>query len=268
MKRLVLLRIVSVLSLTDASSVAQSGADQAAKANCVSGDCNSGYGKIEWPEGRQKGVCPGITYEGYFKNGVPNGVGKLVYPCTGCIYFGEFKNGSEEGIGTLRWPSGEGYTGEWRKGEPAHAGFRHGTNGELTISRGESDPGMTLLRNGDIQREDIYSVRPTKVGPKDDIYIPKDIDSALEELKMALQPELLGKMRKGTEADMVQYHFDIGLWMRNNWGLRGGSDLAAWFAAHGVKDPDDMSEIILTCLWRSMNDKPLDLDTQLKDASK
>ena len=127
---------------------------------------------------------------------------------------------------------------------------------------------MTLLRNGDIQREDIYSVQPTREGSKDDIYIPKDLDSALEELKIALQPELLVKMKKGAEEDMIQYHFDVGLWLRNNWGLRRGSALASWFNARGVKDPDNMSGVILTSLWRDLNDKPLDLDAQLKEASK
>jgi hypothetical protein len=267
MSKLAPARIVSIVLLIWAVSVG-SVAGEGAKANCMSGDCNAGYGKMEWPEGRQKGVCPGISYEGYFKDGLPNGFGKLVYPCTGCIYFGEFKNGLEEGIGTLRWPSGEGYTGEWRNGSPAGAGFSHGKNGELTISHAESKPGLTLLRDGDVQREDIYSVHPTKVGPKNDIYIPKDLDSALEELKIALQPELLEKVKKGKEEDMIQYHFDLGLWLRNNWGLRRGSALANWFNAHGVKDPDNMSGVILTSLWRELNDKPLDLDTQLKEASK
>lgn len=260
-------KIVSILVL-NWTLAAQSAPNDSAKGKCVNGDCKSGFGKMVWAEGQQKGVCPGITYEGYFKDGAANGFGKLTYPCTGVVYFGEFNNGLQEGFGTSRWPSGEGYTGEWRHGSPAGTGFKHGTKGDLRITRGHSEIGLTLLPNGDLDRDDIYDLHPTKVGASEkDIYIPPDLESALKELKKMLRPELLEKMRKGTEEGMIEYHFGLGMWMRNIWGLWSGSDLAKWFNSHGVKHPDEMSGVILSSLWRDLNGKPLDLDKQLKQAS-
>ena len=71
-------------------------------------------------------------------------------------------------------------------------------------------------------------------------------------------------MRVGTEDDMTQYHMGLGMWMRNNWGLWGGSRLAAWFNAQGINHPDDMSGIILDSFWRYLNGKPIKLDEQVK----
>jgi hypothetical protein len=54
------------------------------------------------------------------------------------------------------------------------------------------------------------------------------------------------------------------MWMRNNWGLWGGSRLAKWFNNQGVKHPDDMSGVILDSFWRHLNDKPIKLEEQVK----
>jgi hypothetical protein len=192
----------------------------------------------------------------------------LLFPCTGVVNFGEFKNGRMNGFGTTRWPTGEGYTGEWKKGEPSGTGFRLEKDGGMRIQRGNGDSGLSLTAKGEIQREDIYEVHPTKIGPRpNQILIPKDLDSALKELKTMLTPELLQKMKKGTEDDMIEYHFGLGMWLRNNWSLWGGSQLAEWFKTKGVSHPDNMSGVILNSLWRDLNGKPLELDKQLKDAA-
>jgi hypothetical protein len=48
---------------------------------------------------------------------------------------------------------------------------------------------------------------------------------------------------------MIQYHFSIGMWMRNNWGfLNDKSHLIPYFESKHISQPDDMSEYILdTC---------------------
>jgi hypothetical protein len=45
--------------------------------------------------------------------------------------------------------------------------------------------------------------------------------------------------------DMIQYHLGLGTWMRNNWGLWGGSRLQKYFSDRGVKHPESMSTVIL-----------------------
>ena len=77
-------------------------------------------------------------------------------------------------------------------------------------------------------------------------------------------PEFIRKIQDGKEADMIQYHMGLGMWIRNNWGLWKGLRLAKWFNTQGIEVPDDMSGIILTSFWRHLHGKPIQLDEQVK----
>ena len=98
---------------------------------------------------------------------------------------------------------------------------------------------------------------------KEDLYVPRDLDDCFVQLKTLLKPEDVEAMKSGTEADMSQYHFGLGMWVRNNWGLWGGSRLAKWFNALGIEHPDDMSAIILDSFWRHLNDQPIKMAEQV-----
>ncbi len=52
-------------------------------------------------------------------------------------------------------------------------------------------------------------------------------------------------------------HSGFGMWMRNNWGLWGNSQLMQCLIDSGFIHPDDMSAIILKTYHRRLNDKPL-----------
>ena len=95
-------------------------------------------------------------------------------------------------------------------------------------------------------------------------YTPEDLYDAINHLKKLLKPEKIKAMKQGSEKDMIQYHFGLGIWMRNNWGLWGGSKLSEWFNSIGIHHPDDMSGIILDSLWRDLNDQPLHLREQVE----
>jgi hypothetical protein len=101
-------------------------------------------------------------------------------------------------------------------------------------------------------------------GKEEEVYIPKNLNDCFVQLKKLLKPEDIEKMKSGTEDDMIQYHFGLGMGIRNSWGLWGGSRLAKWFNAQGIKHPDDMSGIILDSFWRHLNDKPIKLKEQIK----
>jgi len=62
---------------------------------------------------------------------------------------------------------------------------------------------------------------------------------------------------------MITYHLGLGMWLRNNWCLWHGSELQTYFIELGLVHPDDMSGIILDSFWRSLNNKPLDLEGQI-----
>jgi hypothetical protein len=98
---------------------------------------------------------------------------------------------------------------------------------------------------------------------KTPIYVPVNLEDAFVELKKILPPEVLKKMKEGTEQEMIQYHRSTGMWIRNNWGLWAGSHLAKYFNGLGIHHPDDMSGIILETFWCHLNSKPLRLDERI-----
>lgn len=46
-------------------------------------------------------------------------------------------------------------------------------------------------------------------------------------------------VKEGSEQDMIRYHMGLGMWMRNNWGLWGGSRLAkeSWRTFDAESEP-------------------------------
>jgi hypothetical protein len=68
------------------------------------------------PVGQGTFTSPEISYTGAFKNGLPEGAGKLEY-ASGTKYEGNFKNGDYSGQGTLSHYNGDVYTGGFKNGE-------------------------------------------------------------------------------------------------------------------------------------------------------
>jgi hypothetical protein len=98
-----------------------------------------------------------------------------------------------------------------------------------------------------------------------DTRLPMTVADAHDRLLKLLPDSTLTKMRTGTEDDMVYYHFSLGLWMRNNWGLwKGNSGLSKFFNSVGVNNPDDMSGIILETFWCRLNNRPLLLPDRIQ----
>ncbi len=80
-------------------------------------------------------------------------------------------------------------------------------------------------------------------------YVPKDLDECMAVLDTLLHPSIIDTIRHSAADDMIQYHFSIGMWLRNNWGLWRGLRLYQYFWSHGVRHPDEMSGIILDEYW-------------------
>jgi len=115
------------------------------------------------------------------------------------------------------------------------------------------------LREG--QEQHPMRLNPAKSAPLG-VYVPKDLDDAFVELKKILDPKVLSELKQGKEAELAKYHFGLGMWMRNNWGLWKGTRLADYFESLGILHPDDMSGIILTSFYRHLNGRPVRLDEQ------
>lgn len=72
-----------------------------------------------------------------------------------------------------------------------------------------------------------------------DIYIPKDLGERFIELDKQLSEVNKNEMKALSKRDdMIKYHHGLGTWMRNNWGLWGGSRLQKYFTDRKIGHPD------------------------------
>ena len=78
------------------------------------------------------------------------------------------------------------------------------------------------------------------------VYIPRNLEESFHVLDTMLSAKNIQLIRSLPERQaMSQFHFGLGMWLRNNWGLWGGSRLQQYFLQHGVEHPDNMSGILL-----------------------
>lgn len=75
----------------------------------------------------------GTVYNGYFKNGKPDGYGRATYK-NGKIYTGIWKNGMPEGEGTYTYASGKVVKGQWKQGKWTTSGTAVNTNETKVMS--------------------------------------------------------------------------------------------------------------------------------------
>jgi predicted RNase H-like HicB family nuclease len=99
--------------------------------------------------------------------------------------------------------------------------------------------------------------------PERDPNPPATLSDALDRLSRMLSPATIREMSDGSELDMAKYHFSVGLWMRNYWGLWAQGPLHRHLAALGLRHPDDMSGLILTCYWRRLHGNPHGVEEQV-----
>lgn len=79
-----------------------------------------------------------------------------------------------------------------------------------------------------------------------DIYIPKDLGDCFAELdRMLSEIDKKEIQELSKREDTLKFHMGLGLWMRNNWGLWGGSRLQKYFTDRKIGHPDDMSSVVL-----------------------
>ncbi len=123
--------------------------------------------------------------------------------------------------------------------------------------------GCKKRNNANEQIDPKYAVKPTLDSnqPKG-IYIPKDINDCFVELKRMLHPEFIREIKESSQSDLIEYHFGLGMWMRNNWGLWRGSRLQEYFVELGYEHPDHVSGTILFFFWWHLNGIPVDIERQ------
>jgi len=97
------------------------------------------------------------------------------------------------------------------------------------------------------------------------IYIPQNIEDCFLQIDIFWADSTKELVKSWSENEFIaNAHFGFGMWMRNNWGLWGGSRLQVYFNNIGIYHPDDMSGIILTSYHRKLNNKKIELKKQIK----
>jgi hypothetical protein len=95
-------------------------------------------------------------------------------------------------------------------------------------------------------------------------YIPRDLDDCIKRLNILLSDSSKANAKRMTEKQFTgSAHLALGMWMRNNWQLWGGSRLSAYFNKMEIYHPDDMSGIILDTYHRYLNNEDFRLDEQI-----
>jgi len=115
-------------------------------------------------------------------------------------------------------------------------GFRNASDDEARAEKREEIKQRQLEREKRMTQDSIAGV-----------YIPQNLEDCFEQLDKILKPVNKNEMKALKKStDMMQYYMGgLGLWMRNNWGLWGGSRLQKYFADRGATDPEAVSTIIL-----------------------
>lgn len=98
-------------------------------------------------------------------------------------------------------------------------------------------------------------------------YIPKDLNDAINSLNKIYLDSTKVEITKLSEEDYVDgnYRFGIGLWIRNNWQLWGGSRLSQFFRENKINHPESMSVVILESYYRTLKNEDIRFEEQIKE---
>jgi hypothetical protein len=95
--------------------------------------------------------------------------------------------------------------------------------------------------------------------------VPNTVEEAIDALGRGLSGTDFRSMQVLSEEDAVASAYGVAQWVRH-WGLSAGGGLRHELASAGFEDLDDMSDAVLTCFWRRLHGRPLDLNGQLRRA--
>jgi len=98
--------------------------------------------------------------------------------------------------------------------------------------------------------------------------VPINLEECLSIIKSSLTPEDIAEIQRST-SNPCQVHFNFGMYLRNSWSIwEKNTPLRNWFKnEYDIEHPDDISGIIMDCLWQDIRNKPRK-DKQLTESYK
>ena len=73
----------------------------------------------------------------------------------------------------------------------------------------------------------------------------EEIEKCFPNIEKLLSEKDLLNFKNTSISELYMYHFNLGLWIRNDMLRSKKSPLRQLFAENGIKNPDDMSSIII-----------------------
>ena len=131
---------------------------------------------------------------------------------------------------------------------------------------------ILIISNPDLQAQNKKSKKEIKQEYRESVqkdsiegvYIPIDLNDCFKQLDSFWADSIKIQIREMSEDEFTaKSHFGIGLWMRNNWRLFGGSRLSKYFIDLSIFHPDDMSGIVLTSYHRYLLGQDIKLEEQV-----
>jgi hypothetical protein len=101
--------------------------------------------------------------------------------------------------------------------------------------------------------------RECKIDTIEGFYIPKTLKDSHLVLDTMLKDSTKMYIKNGGEI-----HFGLGMFLRNTWGLWGGSRLKCYFEHQGIENPDHMSEMIIETYFMKLNNIRINEDSLIK----
>lgn len=109
-------------------------------------------------------------------------------------------------------------------------------------------------RNEEIKLENEEFLKRFDADSINGVYIPRNLEDCfiqLDSLLSSADKEIIKNLP--SSAETIKYHYGLGMWIRNNWGLWGGSRLQQYFTNKKIYHPDSMSGIILQYYYDWLN---------------
>ena len=85
--------------------------------------------------------------------------------------------------------------------------------------------------------------------------VPMNLDEAVESIKSEMPPDFIEFVKKSNSSGV---HFGLGMQIRNDWSLWDlENPLVKWFdKEYGITHADDISGLILDCVWQDIKGLP------------
>lgn len=112
---------------------------------------------------------------------------------------------------------------------------------------------LIKFKNIEAREEQEYQKR-FKQDSINGVYIPKNMEDCFLQLNKLLSKKDITQIKNlKNKNETGKYHLSLGMWIRNNWGLWGGSRLQKYIMDRIQTEPDGMSSLVLEFYWEWLN---------------